>query len=154
LTRAMACIKLWSRISLSMYMVCRGGTSKPVSHISRTITSFRGSVGFLKRFEINLVALFERPSIAAESAQAMTDDAVRSYHNPNLRVLDNPMRALDLLRDGNRELSTYKIESTKTMDGAQVVVLKFTEKDKGAVLAGASYRGALCRRRAHRSRHP
>src|ERR1035437_10008096 len=34
---------------LSRYIVCRHGTSKPVSHISRTITNSRGSLVFLNR---------------------------------------------------------------------------------------------------------
>ena len=49
LTRAMACISPCPRIGLSTYIVCRHGASKPVSHMSRTITSLNGSFGSLKR---------------------------------------------------------------------------------------------------------
>ena len=45
----MACIRLWPLMGLSMYIVCRQGTSKPVSHMSRTITSCNSSSGSLKR---------------------------------------------------------------------------------------------------------
>ena len=37
-------------MGLSMYIVCMLGASKPVSHMSRTITSFSGSSGSLARF--------------------------------------------------------------------------------------------------------
>ena len=37
-------------IGLSMYMVCIDGASKPVSHISRTITSLSDHLGFSRRF--------------------------------------------------------------------------------------------------------
>ena len=49
LTRAMACISPWPRIGLSTYIVCRQGASKPVSHMSRTMTILNGSLGSLKR---------------------------------------------------------------------------------------------------------
>jgi len=45
----MACIKLCPFMGLSMYSVCRQGTSKPVSHISQTITSLSSSFGFFIR---------------------------------------------------------------------------------------------------------
>ena len=44
LTRAMDCMRPWSRIGLSTYMVCRLGASKPVSHISRTIATTRNGI--------------------------------------------------------------------------------------------------------------
>ena len=46
----MACIKLWPFMGLSTYKVCTQGASNPVSHMSRTITSFNSSRGSLKRF--------------------------------------------------------------------------------------------------------
>ena len=49
LTRAMACIRVAPRIGLSTYMVCIEGESKPVSHMSRTITISSGSSGSLAR---------------------------------------------------------------------------------------------------------
>jgi len=44
-TLAIACIKVCPLIGLSKYIVCRHGTSKPVSHISHTMTSFSSSSG-------------------------------------------------------------------------------------------------------------
>src|SRR5215207_6596072 len=49
-TRAMACMRPWPCIGLSTYIVCMQGASKPVSHISRTITSLSGSDGSFARF--------------------------------------------------------------------------------------------------------
>jgi hypothetical protein len=46
-TRAMACISPCPRIGLSMYIVCIDGASKPVSHMSRTMTSER-IIGILR----------------------------------------------------------------------------------------------------------
>ena len=45
----MACIKPWPRMGLSTYIVFMQGASKPVSHISRTRTSFSGSAGLRAR---------------------------------------------------------------------------------------------------------
>ena len=48
----MACISVWPCIGLSTYIVWSEGTSNPVSHMSRTMTIFKGSAAFLKRFAI------------------------------------------------------------------------------------------------------
>ena len=57
LTRVMACMREAPRIGLSTYMVCIGGESKPVSHMSRTMTSSNLSSGFVAR---SLMALRSR----------------------------------------------------------------------------------------------
>ena len=54
LVRAIACIKPWPCIGLSTYSVWTGGASKPVNHMSRTITNSKGSSASLKRFSSNL----------------------------------------------------------------------------------------------------
>ena len=46
----MACISPWPRMGLSTYIVWRLGASKPVSHMSRTITTRNGSSGSRNRF--------------------------------------------------------------------------------------------------------
>jgi hypothetical protein len=46
----MACMSPWPRIGLSTYIVDRLGASKPVSHMSRTMTSLNGSVGLRNLF--------------------------------------------------------------------------------------------------------
>ena len=50
----MACISPCPRIGLSTYIVCRLGASKPVSHMSRTITIWNGSFGSRKRLRQRL----------------------------------------------------------------------------------------------------
>ena len=56
----MACISPWPFIGLSTYIVCMQGASKPVSHMSRTITSLSGSVGSLARLAISSRRAFGR----------------------------------------------------------------------------------------------
>ena len=106
------------------------------------VATFRDVVGIdtvpVRPKDNRLVALFQGPTASVTSAQSMTEDAIRAYHSPSLRVLDNPMAALDLLRSANQGTYTYKIEGSKTMDGAQVAVLKFTEQGKGHVLTDAA----------------
>ncbi len=48
-TRAIACISPCPRIGLSTYIVCRLGASKPVSYMSRTITTLKVSCGSRKQ---------------------------------------------------------------------------------------------------------
>jgi hypothetical protein len=54
-TRAMACMRLCSRIGLSTYMVERQGASNPVSHISRTITILKGQAKCLNSHILQLI---------------------------------------------------------------------------------------------------
>jgi len=65
----MACISPCPRIGLSTYMVCRGGTSKPVSHMSRTITTLKGSLAFLNRFPNASLRRLSFGCVAAQSAR-------------------------------------------------------------------------------------
>lgn len=46
----MACMRPWPCIGLSAYIVCRQGASKPVSHMSRTITILKGFFASLNWF--------------------------------------------------------------------------------------------------------
>jgi hypothetical protein len=52
----MACIRLWPFMGLSAYIVWQHRASKPVSHMSRTMTSFSGSFGSLNRFSRDFFA--------------------------------------------------------------------------------------------------
>ena len=83
LTRAMACISPWPRIGLSTYIVCRDGASKPVSHMSRTMTS-------LKRVVRVLEALGERLAarLGADVRLPVERVAGRAGHHD----LDRPLR--------------------------------------------------------------
>jgi hypothetical protein len=100
---------------------------------SGTIDSFRDVVALdrapIRPKDDRLMALFQTPTAASRSsAHEMTENAVTQYLDPNLHALDQPLLALDFLRAANQERSTFKIEGLKNLKGAQVAVLKFTEK--------------------------
>jgi hypothetical protein len=77
-----------------------------------------------------LLTLFKAPSASSISeAQDMTDGAVHYYISSNLHALDQPMLALEFLEKENQERSTFKLESLKTMNGAQVAIVKFNERN-------------------------
>jgi hypothetical protein len=128
----------------------RMGTPKRVNSIiiligqdDGTIGSFRDVVAIdsvpVRPKDDRLAALFKTPTAASvATAQEMTDDAVKAYISPSLHVLDRPLLALDLLRAENQGNWTYKIEGTKTLDGAQVAIVKFNEKGRGHLLPDAA----------------
>ena len=72
----MACIRLCPCMGLSIYKVCRHGTSKPVSHMSRTITSFSSSSGsFIRSASMrrcSLVVWWRVISTLSEEAEVIT----------------------------------------------------------------------------------
>jgi hypothetical protein len=68
------------------------------------------------------------PWSSFQQARQLTDESVKTYLSPNLHALDQPTIVLEFLRKANQARSTFSIESVKTMDGAQVAVLKFTER--------------------------
>ena len=93
-----------------------------------------------------LLALFRTPSAASLSqAKQLTDDCVRRYIDPNMHVLDDPMLALEYLRQANQERSTFKVESVKNMTGAQVAVVKFNEKSADRLISSAENAAAVGR---------
>jgi hypothetical protein len=128
----------------------RMGTPKRVNSHVVLIGQDDGSIGTFRDLvaidsvpvrpkDDRLAALFKSPSAASvNSAQAMTDDAVKAYISQNLHALDNPLMAVDLLRAENQANYTYKIENVKTMDGVPVAVLRFNEKGKGHLMPNAS----------------
>ena len=61
-------------------------------------------------------------------AQRFTEESVRAYVTSNLHALDSPFVPLDLVRAENQQRLTFKLDGVKTTDGAQVAVLKFTER--------------------------
>jgi hypothetical protein len=107
-----------------------------------SIATFRDLVGIdtvpVRPKDDRLVTLFKGPTASVSEAQSLTEDALKAYAGQLLHALDNPMLALDLLRSANQPNWNYKVENMKTMDGAQVAVLKFTEQGKGHVLADAA----------------
>lgn len=73
---------------------------------------------------------------AQQQGAAFADEGVRQYLSPNLRMFDDPTMALEFLRPDNQPQSDFSVDSVKTMDGAQVAILKFKE-GKGANVLSA-----------------
>ena len=112
------------------------------------IVNFRDLVGIdtvpVRPRDDRLAALFKSPTDASlTTAQEMTDAAVKAYFSPNLHLLDRPLLALDLIRAGNQDNSTFKVDGMKKMDGVQVAVLKFNEKGTGHLLNEAAAVGRV-----------
>jgi len=128
----------------------RMGTPKRVNSVvvllgqdDGTVGSFRDVVAIdsvaVRPKDDRLAALFKRPSVESlGTAQEMTEDAVKAYINPSLHILDRPLLAIDQLRGENQANYTYKTEGNKTVDGAQTVVVKYSEKGKGHLMKNAS----------------
>ena len=99
-TRAMACIRLWPASGLSRYMVCIGGQSKPVSHMSHTIARRRSSSGSLNR----------RAS-ASRRALVLACRATRSPSaaEPVMTTLTKPASSSSACQSGrNATISSYR----------------------------------------------
>ena len=62
-------------------------------------------------------------------AQQLSEDSVRYYVNSDLHALDDPALALEFLRKENQPRSTFKLDGVKTMGGAQVAIVKFSEQN-------------------------
>jgi hypothetical protein len=107
-----------------------------------SLATFRDLVGIdtvpVRPKDDRLVTLFKGPTASVSAAQSLTEDALKAYAGEMLHALDNPLQAHDLLRSENQPNWNYKVENMKTMDGAQVAVLKFTEQGKGHVIADAA----------------
>jgi hypothetical protein len=98
-----------------------------------SIDGFRDAVAIdrapLRPKDDRLMALFQTPtSSSRDAAHQMTENAVTQYLDPNLHALDQAMQALDFARAANQDRSTFKVEGLKNVKGAQLAVLRFTEK--------------------------
>ena len=80
-----------------------------------------------------------------QEATTLTDDSVRQYLSPNLHALDQPLIALAFLRKENQDRSTFKLENVKSMNGAQVASVKFTEKGTERLVPSAEGGAAVGR---------
>jgi len=114
------------------------------------IDSFRDVVALdrapIRPKDDRLMALFQTPTAASrDAAHEMTEKAVTQYLDPNLHGLDQPFLALDFLRAANQDRSTFKVEGMKNLKGAQVAVLKFTEKKGQPLIATREKTPALGR---------
>ena len=97
------------------------------------VTGFRDVVSIggaaLRKGDDRLATLFTAsPGTSLQQARQMSDDSVRYYLSPNLRVLDQPTIALEFLRKENQERSAFKLDSVKTSKGATVAVVRFNER--------------------------
>jgi hypothetical protein len=61
-------------------------------------------------------------------AHDVAEAGLRYYISQDLHALDDPLLALEFLRKANQARSTFKVDGVKTVNGARVVVLKFTEQ--------------------------
>ena len=59
---------------------------------------------------------------------------LRYYVSPNLRLLDQPTAALDLVRTENQGRLMFTLDSVKKSGGAEIAILKFVERDTPRVL--------------------
>jgi hypothetical protein len=115
-----------------------------------SIDGFRDVVAIdrapLRTKDDRLMALFQTPtSSSRDAAHQLTENAVTQYLDPNLHALDQAMLALDFARAANQDRSTFKVEGTKTLKGAQVVSLRFVEK-KGQPLIPTPQKSAAAGR--------
>lgn len=78
-----------------------------------------------------LLKLLQKPPTVSvqEEADAITQEALRYYVNPNLRALDMPTLPLVYLRGPNQGKSAFALDSVKNQDGAQVAIVKFKVSD-------------------------
>lgn len=83
---------------------------------------------FRARDERLVTLLREVTPESVEQARAWTRDSIERYISPNLHALDQPTVALQFVRKEHQDRSTFKIESVKKMDGAQVAIVRFTER--------------------------
>lgn len=100
----------------------------------------------VRKRDERLVKLMQGTWSDASQAQALAfdDEGVRYYLSPNLRVLDIPTVPLGFLRPDKQNIAEFEVESVKTMDGAQVAILKFRTKNAAHVMTtpdGASVLG-------------
>ena len=73
------------------------------------------------------------PAAGQGPAKALEDETAHYYLSPNLRVLD-AQGWHEFLREANQPHSEFAIESVKNMDGAQVAIVKFTERPTSRIL--------------------
>lgn len=99
-----------------------------------SVTGFRdvfaiGTAPVRKRDDRLLTLFTASPASALGQARQMTDDSVRYYLSSNLRALDQPTIALQFLQKENQERCTFKLDNVKTMSGARVAIVRFTERN-------------------------
>jgi hypothetical protein len=83
----------------------------------------------LRDHQNRLLETFQKSPVttAVQQGQELSDESAHQYVAPNMRMFDDPMVALRFIRKENQDHSTFKLESVKTIDGAQVAILKYNE---------------------------
>lgn len=78
----------------------------------------------------------EDPSQGLREGRKLTADAGRLALVPAMTAFNTPTLALAFLRLENQSRSTFKLDGVRTMNGAQVAILKFNEQRKPHLLQG------------------
>lgn len=87
-----------------------------------------------KRDDRLLTLFTASPGASLQEARRITEESVHYYRSPNLRALDQPTLALEFLKKENQSRSAFKLDSVKNMKGAEVAIVKFTERDTPRLL--------------------
>jgi hypothetical protein len=81
--------------------------------------------------DARLLRLFQPPtSRSLEDAQRLSQDAARHYVSRNMSVFDGLLEPLTLLRADQQPNVVFKLDGVKTVDGARLATVKFTERRK------------------------
>ena len=67
------------------------------------------------------------PARSLQAAQNLTEGCFTWYVTKFLHTLDMPLLPLELLKAENQSKVTFKLDGVKTVNGAQVVMLKYTQ---------------------------
>jgi hypothetical protein len=94
-----------------------------------------GGAAVRKRDDRLATVFTASPATSLQQARQMSDDCGRYYVSTNLRVMDQPTIALEFFRKENQDRSTFKLDSVKTIKGATVAIVKFTERNTPRLVA-------------------
>lgn len=76
-----------------------------------------------------LVKIFtDTPDGSVTQAQNISEGSVKHYLTPNLHAFDQPLTGLKFLEPQNQDKVTFKLDSVKNQNGAQIATLKYSEK--------------------------
>jgi hypothetical protein len=111
-----------------------------IGHKGGSISAFRDPFAMdgnpIRERDDRLLKLFDSAMVAAAHAQATawTDEAVRHYMSPNLRLLDLPTLALDYFRPLNHDAAEFLVEGVRNQNGVQVATLGFKAHGRSDVV--------------------
>lgn len=111
-----------------------------IGHDGGSISAFRDVFAIdgnpVRERDDRLLKSFNSPIVAAAHAEAtaFTEQAVRYYISPNLRILDLPTTTLEFLRPVNQDSSEFSVDGVRKQDGVQVATLKFKARTTSGLL--------------------